>query len=170
MTIFTRKQQPIQIDTADALRCQGVAWHIDSDGYAKHTVTKSTAALFNQPAGSVVKMHRWVMGATDPRVQVDHVNRDKTDNRRCNLRLCTAAQNNANKVSSRGKSKYKGVSYRPESRKHWRAICMIHGERRCLGSYETEEEAARIYNEAAREMQGEFAVLNDVPEAASSCA
>lgn len=92
---------------------------------------------------------------------VDHLNGNKLDNRRKNLRYCTSAQNAANRHSlPTNKSGYKGVSwYKPT--KKWRAA--IHrGKGFNLGYYQTKEEAALAYNVAAEAMFGKFAVLNEV--------
>lgn len=113
-----------------------------------------------------------MMGTPVPRgFLVDHINRDKLDNRRCNLRLATRAQNEANKRKRRtqagGKpsSKYKGVSYRKGyKKKPWRAV--INYEKRYIniGNFKTEIEAAKAYNEAAKKYFGEFAFLNEITE------
>lgn len=97
-------------------------------------------------------------------MMIDHKNGNGLDNRRSNLRFCTNAQNqhNQRKWGSRsGKplsSRYKGVSW--HRRGHWRAKIQAQGKRRYLGQFQSEEAAARAYDRAARELHGEFAVLN----------
>lgn len=88
---------------------------------------------------------------------VDHINLDKLDCRRENLRVATRAQNNINKVKATGKSKYKGVS--PYNGK-WRATIYVDKKQKYLGLHETEWAAAEAYNEAAKDAYGDFAVLN----------
>jgi hypothetical protein len=106
-------------------------------------------------------MHRFLMNATDPKVVVDHKNRNGLDNRKENLRMATTAQNVVNAEKKRGKftSKYKGVS---RDGKKWRAQIKINRKAHNLGSYDTEEEAAIVYNERALALWGEFAKLNKV--------
>ena len=102
------------------------------------------------------------MGVFDPKVCVDHINHDKLDNRRENLRLCTHAENMQNVPNySRGKSKYKGVSFDDRKRvKKWRALIVFEKKQIYLGMHLTEEDAAIAYNEKATELFGEFACLN----------
>jgi hypothetical protein len=96
---------------------------------------------------------------------VDHIDGDKLNNMRSNLRLATRSDNEANKKKRRthgGKapsSRYKGVS-KPKNR-NWRATISKDKKQIALGSYETEREAAEAYNKAAIELFGEFAVINE---------
>lgn len=105
-------------------------------------------------------MHRAIMGATDGQ-HVDHINGDTLDNRRANLRLCTHYQNMCNRRPNAGR-KFKGV-YRHG--KGWRVTIQAEGQKVCIGTFPSEEIAARAYDEAARQLHGEFARLN-FPEAA----
>lgn len=107
-----------------------------------------------------VRMHRQIMAAPKG-VLVDHVNGDTLDNRRVNLRLATRADNNRNVGIRRDNSTgYKGViAYRWGS---FGAYIRADGVRRHLGSFPTARDAAIAYNEAAIELFGEFAKLNEV--------
>lgn len=102
---------------------------------------------------------------------VDHINGDKLDNRRLNLRLATRADNEANKPKRRSQgdkapsSKYKGVTKIIDGRKKcWRATITYSRRQIALGTFFEEKEAAKAYNEAALEYYGEFAYLNDLGE------
>lgn len=105
---------------------------------------------------------------------VDHINGDKMDNRRENLRLATRTENEANKKKRRthGKdrelhSKYKGVSKMTDGRKKcWRVTITSNGVQRNVGNYYSEREAALAYNEAAKQLFGNFALLNEVEDEA----
>ncbi|GAA2696364.1 AP2 domain-containing protein [Actinoplanes palleronii] len=93
---------------------------------------------------------------------VDHINGDGMDNRRANLRPATHSQNNCNKGSMRtASSQHKGVSLisRRKSRP-W--LAQIKKDRRYfyLGYFDSQDDAARAYDAAARELHGEFAHLN----------
>ncbi len=112
-----------------------------------------------------VYMHRAILGldSADHR-RVDHVNGNGLDNRRCNLRLATTAENAMNqRVQSHTKkhSQYKGVTWRA-IRKRWQANIYLGGKTVCLGYFVNEVDAAMAYNEAALYYFGEFARLNEI--------
>ena len=94
-------------------------------------------------------------------LMVDHIDGDTENCRRRNLRLATAKQNAANSASRGGASQYRGV-HRAGSGK-WVAQISKDGVRECLGSFESELNAAAAYDNAARRVHGEFARLNLTP-------
>ncbi len=106
-----------------------------------------------------LKMHRIIMNA--PRsVQVDHRDHDTLDNRKLNMRLCTSAQNAANRrPGNNGSSKYKGVSWWKRGEK-WQSYIKHNYKKRWLGYFVNEIDAARAYDVAAKRLFGEFAWLN----------
>jgi type V secretory pathway adhesin AidA len=108
-----------------------------------------------------IRMHRLILGATKDKL-VDHKNRNGLDNRKENLRLCTATQNKYNQRAYTGSiSEYKGVTFDKETIK-WRARISVENKRLHLGRFSSEKEAAEAYNKAAVEYFGEFALLNEV--------
>jgi len=121
-------------------------------------------ALTLDDFGHRLLMHRQIIDA--PRgTQVDHVNGNGLDNRRCNLRFATAQQNAANAAKPRISgctSIYKGVylELSGQRKKRWRAGIRVDSKRIHLGSFATEAEAAVAYNKAATEHFGEYARLN----------
>lgn len=93
---------------------------------------------------------------------VDHINRNCLDDRVENLRWCTFAQNQQNRAKkAKASSKYKGV-YFYKKFKRFEARAHIQGTSLYLGRFKDEKDAARAWNEHAKEKYGEFAVLNDV--------
>lgn len=95
--------------------------------------------------------------------QVDHVDRDKLNNRRSNLRLATRNENAANKAKSKVMtSKYRGVRFCPKINKknQWSAQIGGYGKIQHLGYFKTEDDAAKAYDVAMKEKWGEFAFLN----------
>lgn len=85
-------------------------------------------------------------------LEVDHINRDTSDNRWSNLRLATRQQNAANRVTSIGRP----MGVRPEGLK-WRACIKIQGRTKTLGTFETMQEAADAYRASAIAANGSFA-------------
>jgi hypothetical protein len=108
-----------------------------------------------------VRMHREILGALSDK-QVDHINLNTLDNRKCNLRLASHQENIWNRAkTSRNTVGYKGV-YRCSGSRRFRAMIQKNGNLRHLGCFDTREEAAIAYNHAAIEAFGEFANLNAV--------
>jgi len=108
-------------------------------------------------------MHREILGLEykDGR-KADHSNHNTLDNRRENLRDCTHQQNLMNQKLQKNKtSKYKGVCW-DKSRKKWTAYLKIKGERKNLGRFNAEKQAALAYNNAAKKYHGDFAYLNKI--------
>jgi len=95
-------------------------------------------------------------------MQIDHINGDPTDNRKCNLRECTQSQNNANsKIRSDNTSGYKGVildkrAVKKGYRNVWLARIRPQGKLIHIGAFETRKQAYRAYCEKAKEYYGEF--------------
>lgn len=133
---------------------------VDDDDYEllRHKHWKMHTAGY--VSWSNMLMHHEVMRAKKNDM-IDHINGNKLDNRKSNLRLCNKAQNSYNspgKVNFR-KSKYRGVL---PNKKRWAAQIQVHGKSIHLGTYDTQEQAALIYNNAAIKYTGEFAFLNEI--------
>lgn len=112
---------------------------------------------------TTITMHRLIMGVSIKQL-IDHINGNGLDNRRRNLRPATKAQNMMNRGPQRGnKSGYKGVHLDVASGK-WIAIIKYDGRNKALGRFNTKEQAAQAYNEAAAENFGPFAWLNPIKQ------
>ncbi len=105
-------------------------------------------------------MHRFIMNAPKGSI-VDHVNRNGLDNRKANLRVVTNMQNcwNSERGFYSGTSKYKGVRLDKRTGR-WSARIFNNGVEVHLGTFDTEIEAAIAYDNAVRQLRGQFAVLN----------
>lgn len=141
-------------------------------------VTKSSRAVVGSAAGSVnarghvnvqvdrkmYAVHQVVYllhhGVIPP--EIDHINQIKTDNRIENLRPCSSSQNKGNiGPLSNNTTGYRGVSINSSSGKYHAQI-KINGKQTYLGRFDTPEEAALTYNNAAREYFGDFSYQNKV--------
>lgn len=146
---------------------QGYVALVDDEDYDElsqwkwtlHTSGCGHKAAYRRENGRSIMMHRQILDAPDG-VEVDHIDRNPLNNTRANLRLATRKQNAANtgpkKVNRTG---YKGVSLHKKTGLYVARI-RENGRRICLGYRETPEEAAQLYDEAARRIHGPFAYLN----------
>ena len=127
-------------------------WRLSPDGYARTTI-----------CGIRWYIHRYIMKPPLNMV-VDHIDGDKLNNHRSNLRICSHRENVINSSAQKHKlySKYKGVSFcSTEKRiKKWVAACELHGKRITIGRFHTEIEAAKAYNKEAKKLFGKYAKLN----------
>ena len=106
-----------------------------------------------------IAMHREI-AQTPEKMKCDHIDHDTLNNQDENLRNCTNSQNQWNgKLRIDNKSGYKGVCYRKKEKK-WSAQIHKNGKQVFFKRYKNPELAAQAYDEKARELFGEFAVLN----------
>lgn len=141
------------VDNKDFPLIQQSIWRESSNGYAIRD---------QRPR----RMHRQIMERALGRPlraeeTVDHINRNKLDNRRTNLRIASKQQNCFNQRPRLGTSKFKGV-YWSNQKQRWVASINPSGKRVHCGSSESEIEAAYLYDQFALQLFGEFAVLNVV--------
>lgn len=121
--LYNIDQYPIGyaiIDTDDIYKVQDIKWHLNINGYAVNS-GKGHPNIY---------MHRVVLGIDEP---VDHINGNRLDNRKCNLRPITKSQNQMN-------SYHKGYSTLPDGR--FTAHIKYNQRMANLGTYQIEEEAA----------------------------
>lgn len=98
----------------------------------------------------------WLVYGSLPSAFIDHINGDRTDNRLCNLRLATDAQNKRNVgMRSHNTSGFKGVTW-DKANNRWLAHATHNGRGVHLGRYDKKEDAAEAYRQFAREAHGEF--------------
>lgn len=114
--------------------------------------------------GKKLSMHRALVNPSSG-LEVDHINGNQLDNRRCNLRACNHSENAKNVgMPKTNKTGYKGVRYVPRLKNKYVSIIRNEREYIHIGCYPTPEAAAAAYNEAAKRLHGEFARLNVIPQ------
>ncbi len=147
------------VDDEDFERVNQYKWYLHKHPQGKiYTYHSHSVPGFKKRVN--LKMHRFILGITDPKTLVDHKNGSGLDNQKNNLRLANASQNNANKYKR--KYKYLGVICREN--KYWTAKLTKNKKTYYLGCFKTEIEAAKAYNKGAIKHHGEFANLNIIPE------
>lgn len=127
-------------------------WRISQFGYARHS---------RRMPGKTVGIFMALAILWRPKgFHVDHINGNKLDNRRENLRICTQQQNSRNKkVQRNSKTGIKGVKYMHREKKY-QARIMVNYKSISLGYFKTAKEAGRAYDVAALRYFGDFARLN----------
>lgn len=104
-------------------------------------------------------MHEAILGKKEGK-EIDHIDGNPLNNCRANLRHCTHSQNMQHQLHQKGRSsKYRGVSWSPRGRR-WQASIGHHRKLFWLGYFDTEKEAAEVYDVKATKLFGEFARLN----------
>lgn len=143
------------VDDEDFEALNRFRWHANAHGYAARMARRNGKRI-------VILMH-WHVCWSPPGTVVDHINGNRLDNRRSNLRACTRAQNNTNRRMSRQgrSSQFRGVCWRTHA-KAWKAYIKHERKQMHLGYFKDERAAAQAYNDAALRLFGEFALLNDL--------
>lgn len=142
------------------------SWSVAVSGAGRITGAQGQAGAAAENGRAGVLLHRFILGVTDPAIEVDHVDGDTLNNTRRNLRLTSRRENSRNRPS-RSASGFKGVYRRPFGWYAQIADARLglqpdgrSTRRRHLGNFATAEEAARAYDTAALEVDPVHAALN----------
>ncbi len=150
-------------------------WYLGKDGYPVTYMSVDKKIKF----GKGYKIHRFLEQDVPQGMVVDHINRNKLDNRRENLRICTMAENSYNKTKVKNtveknddsvsdnldkkpkkiKSKYKGV--RKDNKNEWSASITKDGKKYEMKHLPDEITAAKMYDVMSEELFGEFCAKNN---------
>ncbi len=123
-------------------------WYVNSRGYIQSSALPQ------------VKMHRLIMGVTDPNMYIDHINHDKTDNRKSNLRIVTNQQNQRNKKPI-NKSGYAGVSWH-KNKKKWMSHITVDKKQIYLGIFDDIDDAIKARQLGEDKYFGEYAYSTSI--------
>jgi hypothetical protein len=120
--ILTKKGEEIFVDDCDYERLCGYSWYLDKYGYA-------VAETKHNGERKKLRMHRMIMGVTDQKVLVDHINCNKIDNQKINLRVCNQSENARNRGASKNsQSCVKGLYY-SKRLNQWKAEIMLNNKK-----------------------------------------
>lgn len=135
-TIYKKEPKEIIIDLEDVENLKKYTWSLTPDGYARTKINKKHFL-----------MHRIIMKCPSNKV-IDHINRNRLDNRKSNLRICTILENCHNKnIPTNNKSGFAGVIFNKKSKK-WKAYIMCNGINYHLGFYLDKKEAIQARKKA----------------------
>lgn len=153
----------VLIDDEDYFKINGYSWYLYYDN--KNCINYVVAWVKKDNKRINIKMHRLITDC--PReMEVDHINHNTLDNRKCNLRVCTHAENSRNRIINKNNnSGYIGVNLKMNKVKghtymYWDSRITFNYKRIQLGLFKNKKDAAIAYNEAAIKYFGEFANLN----------
>lgn len=140
----------VQVDNADFDFLSQFHWQVDSTNNIK--------------AHGIGLMARLIMQAPK-NLEVDHIDGNRLNNQRSNLRLATSSQNKCNRGPRKdNKSGFKGVSLHKQTKKWSARIKTPYGKYLSLGLYHNKFDAAKAYNKAAMRYHGEFAFINKIKD------
>jgi len=142
------------VDDEDYEMLNQYKWHLDPFNYA-------LTDFYIDNKKTTKYMHLFIINSSEG-FEIDHIDNDGLNNRKGNLRIVTHQQNMMNKRKIKLKtSKYKGVHLHTQNNK-WQATIMLNRKSIYIGLFESEIDAAKAYNKAAKELFGEYANLNEV--------
>ena len=145
LQIITANNNKFLVDYDDFEKVSKYSWCISKTGYAVANIK-----------GKVIKMHRYILNVTGPDVVIDHINGNKLDNRKVNLRLCTSRENTLNSSTSKNnKLGVLGISTTREGK--FRARIYVYGKEINLGHYKNIEDAIIARQKAEEQYFKEFA-------------
>ena len=148
--ILITRGQIVIVDEQDYEELSKHKWYL-IDGFAARTIKKDDKR-------TTIYMHRVIMDAPMG-VSVYHINHNKLDNQRKNLRLVKGSARMHRRPSVKHSSKYRGVYWCKDKRK-WIAEIKVYKKQIRLGRFEVEKDAAIAYDEAARKYYGSLARTN----------
>lgn len=141
------------IDAGDYQKIADYKWTLNNYGYAAARIEKQRVLL-----------HRMVMPPCPAGYEIDHIDRDRLNNKKSNLRVVSRGQNTMNRPGDVGcTSQYKGVCWSHKKQKYVAQIAK-EGKHYFIGHYDSEIMAAKAYNKVANKLFGKYGWLNDVPD------
>lgn len=152
MVGVTQRGKKFIFDAEDFELVKQYCWSSHTEGYLDAKERKT---------GRSIRLHRLIMGV-DKGFDVDHINHDTSDNRKCNLRIVTRSQNNMNvRLQKNSTSKVTGVVF-DKARNKYKAQIGVNYKNIVLGRFDTIEEAIQARKDAEKKYFGEHAYNEEV--------
>ena len=141
---YTSKNEKFYFDLEDYDKIKDYCWYIGKNGYVYSRINKK-----------LISFHRLIM-KFPKNMQIDHINRNKNDNKKDNLRIVTNKINSLNKgLQSNNKSGFAGVSWN-SSRNKWLAKLYYNHKSHVIGSFNSKTEAIIARLKAEKEFYGDM--------------
>ena len=148
---YTRNGEKFYFDLEDYDKIKNYSWCCNKEGYLMTTID-----------GKTHRMHRIIVGCSDSKLLVDHINHDVKDNRKSNLRIVNNMQNQMNaKLRSNNESECTGVHY-SESKGYWVATIQVNKKRLSLGTYKKYEDAVSARKKAEKKYFSQYSYDNSM--------
>jgi hypothetical protein len=152
------------IDAEDWDKIKNHNWYTEKGNSTFYVVTNINKGKHQ----SQLRLHRLITNENNPEVFIDHKDFNGLNNKKNNLRKCTRNQNlQHSRKYKNTKNKFKGVCLMRTKRKekvyfYWVSQIRFNKKLLYLGTYKTELDAALAYNNKAKELFGDFALLNTI--------
>jgi hypothetical protein len=143
------------VDEDDFEKVNKYKWHLNASGYAQGTIK-----------GKIIPLHHFILKKPEKGYVIDHINQDRLNDSKNNLREVSKSINSHNKIKNTNivtSSKFKGVIWNKKLKK-WRSTCWFKKKQVDLGCFETEEEAAKAYDIYTFKLLGKAANNNNLVE------
>lgn len=143
---YTSKGEQFYFDIEDYTKIKDYIWYIDHRGYVRTNLNGGT------------RLHRLIMESKNDKM-IDHIDGNKANNRKSNLRFVTNSQNQMNRDKpSNNTSGVKGVYWHKNKHK-WQANLQVNGNLLYLGMFDDKEEAVKARKEAELVCFGHYSYL-----------
>lgn len=129
------------VDDADVSAVAQQKWAVDPHGYARASIRGASARAQGRKGSTHVLMHRYIL-CPEPHMEVDHINGNRLDNRRCNLRLATRKQNGRNRTKVLSNTGHLYICRRSDNGRFQVSV-----QRRYLGAFTLLEDALAARDE-----------------------